>query len=498
MMDSSTFKAMRVSVQGTFALLVVAIIPSLAMAQLRTGRGTRAIYQDNVGSGVAFMDIERELGHSILQDADVDLATYQQPSVPDQAPEPIPDPAFSDAAPVHTSDTYGHSVSSTTLGTSCNSGCSSGCNNACCNDCSANLGIAPTASGLRLFARAEVPLFWRRDQGPPALVTTSPVGTGADIAGELGQATTTVLLGQAGLQDDPTAGVRLTFGATMGPKHCYGLLVRYWNSGDQDLSFNFDSNTTPILARPFFDTTTAGSEAQQTQLIGFPSEATGNISVNTQSSAGGIELMITRELYVDRFNRINWISGYQNVQIDEGIRILSNTEIIAPGPLQGAMVSVLDNFQTQNEFHGGVYGLMNTKQLGKLNIETMFRLGAGNLQRRVNISGVTTRTSSGLSNTANQGLLARNTNNQPFVDDTFIVIPELAINLGYQIRPGFDFTVGYNYMVIPKVGQAAQQINPDLAVNLSDPLVGALDPSFSFEERNYWLHSLGLGLQLKY
>ena len=120
------------------------------------------------------------------------------------------------------------------------------------------------------------------------------------------------------------------------------------------------------------------------------------------------------------------------------------------------------------------------------------------MQRRVNISGSTTTTSGGVSNTENQGLLARNTNSQPFVDDTFIVIPELAVNLAYRIRPGLDFNLGYNYMVIPKVAQAAQQLDDDLAVNLSDPLTGALDPALDFDERKFWLHSLGFGLQLRY
>ena len=131
-------------------------------------------------------------------------------------------------------------------------------------------------------------------------------------------------------------------------------------------------------------------------------------------------------------------------------------------------------------------------------METMFRLGAGSLERRVNISGSTTTTSAGVSNTVNQGLLARNTNSQPFVDDTFIVIPELAINLGYRFRPGLDFNLGYNYMVIPKVAQAAQQLDNDLAVNLTDPLTGALDPTLDFVERRFWLHSLGFGFQLRY
>ena len=66
------------------------------------------------------------------------------------------------------------------------------------------------------------------------------------------------------------------------------------------------------------------------------------------------------------------------------------------------------------------------------------------------------------------------------------------------MRRGIEFNVGYNYMLIPKVGQASRQIDQDLAVNLSNPLTGSPDPALNFESRNYWLNSLGLGLQWNY
>lgn len=122
----------------------------------------------------------------------------------------------------------------------------------------------------------------------------------------------------------------------------------------------------------------------------------------------------------------------------------------------------------------------------------------GICRARFNINGTTTTTANGTSQSTTQGLLARNTNDQPFVDDTFVVVPEVGINLACQLRPGLDFTVGYNYMMVPKVAQASQQINDNLAVNLSDPRVGSLDPTLRLNERNYWINSLGLGLQLRY
>ena len=144
---------------------------------------------------------------------------------------------------------------------------------------------------------------------------------------------------------------------------------------------------------------------------------------------------------------------------------------------------------------------MGSRKVGRFRFESTARLGVGNLQQQVNINGSTTTTSAPpnpTSNTESQGLLARNTNSQPFENNVTIVIPEFGFNAAYCIRRGIEFNVGYNYMLIPKVGQASRQIDQDLAVNLSNPLTGSPDPALNFESRNYWLNSLGLGLQWNY
>ncbi len=389
-----------------------------------------------------------------------------------------------------------------------------GCGEPGCDSCGSYSAIAPTCSSMacppsggplmalwcRTSVRAEVPLYWRRAMGPPPLVTTSPTGTAPDLAGLLGQRTTQLLLGGNGdkLDESVNAGLRLTFATWLGSEKQYALMFRYWNAGDQDNTFNFSSNQFPILARPFLNTS-AATAAQDTQLVAFPGDTVGNISVATESQVDGLELTLKRLIYQDRFTRIDWLYGYQHVSIDEGLSIMSNTTVTGNVPgLQGTTIAVRDNFRSANDFNGVAYGLMGSRQMACWKMETLFRLGLGNLRRKVNIDGSTTTTANGAVMTSSQGLLARNTNDRAFVDDTFVVVPEVGVNFATQLRPGLDFNVGYNYLMVPKVAQASQQINQNLAVNLSDPLVGALDPSLRLNEGKYWIHSLGLGLQLRY
>ncbi len=361
------------------------------------------------------------------------------------------------------------------------------------------IGDGPLAHLLsRLSVRAEVPLFWRRAMGIPPLVTTSPTGTDAGIAGELGQSTTRTLLGNGLIDEDLNAGFRITLGTWFG-HDCYrGVLFRYWNAGDQDNEFNFTSDQFPILARPFNNVT--GTAAQDTQLIAFPGESNGSIRVNTTSQVDGLDIALRRLAYQDRFTRLDWLVGYQRAKVDESLSILSSTNITGSVPgLQGSSISVRDTFATENEFNGFMLGIMGTRRLGCWSYESKFRLGMGNLRREVNLTGTTTTTSAqGAVATESLGLLVRNTNNNPFTDDTFVVVPEVGLDIGYQLTSTLDFIVGYNYLLIPKVAQPGEQIDPNLSVNLSDPLTGALRPQLSFDERRYWVHSLNLGLQWRY
>lgn len=510
------------------ALCLCCGLSSSATAQLRSGRTTRNLYADEIPVRTAAGRPEtvrvpardsgqrpaRESGKASTgqrRSTPVVSASYSEPSI--AAEEVVPN-EYGDHqfAAMDEGMTYLDSGDYSDFGAG--SFESGGCGEPGCDSCGSYSAVAPTCTSMacspgtgplmalwcRTSVRAEVPLYWRRAMGPPPLVTTSPSGTSADVAGRLGQNTTQLLLGGNGnkLDERLNAGVRLTFSTWLGSEKQYALMFRYWNAGNQDNTFDFNSNQFPILARPFLNTS-AATAAQDTQLVAFPGDTVGNISVATESKIDGLELTLKRLIYQDRFTRVDWLYGYQHVSIDEGLSIFSNTTVTGAVPgLQGNTIAIRDNFRTANDFNGVAYGLMGSRHIACWKMETLFRLGLGNLRRKVNIDGSTTTTANGAVMTSSQGLLARHTNDRSFVDDTFVVVPEVGINFATQLRPGLDFNVGYNYLMVPKVAQASQQINDNLAVNLSDPLVGALDPSFNLDEGKYWIHSLGLGLQLRY
>lgn len=377
-------------------------------------------------------------------------------------------------------------------------GCGS-CDSCGCDDyCGIPCGPSPLQTLLcRLSIRAEAPLFWRRPQSTPPLVTTATAGTDSDLAGELGQNTTQIL--RTGLFNDGVrAGGRITLSTWLDDCQYHGVMFRYWNAGSFSDSTTYDSTNFPILARPFTNTTT-GTATADTQLIAFPGDSIGSINVNSSAKLYGMDLLFRKMAYADRFTRFDWVYGYHHTLIGERLQIASQTTVTgAVGGLQGSTIAVTDNFQTENRFHGFAMGFMSTRRIAQLQLETTFRLTAGNLERQVNISGNTTTVAGGATNQTNQGLLARNTNIRSIKSNTFALAPEVGVNLAYALGPNLDFSIGYNYLMVPKVAQAGRQIDPRLRVNLSDPLTGSQDPGFAFNTGRYWVRSLGLGAQLRY
>lgn len=433
-------------------------------------------------------------------------AAQPHPSAQPSAIQPVPQPLpmADDVAPYD--EQYGGYPAEVGHGSGCSCGhCGGGepyyadLAPGCC-DTSCGIGVCdgPIARLLgRLSIRTEVPLFWRRGMGLPPLVTTSPTGTPATTAGQIGQTTTEVLLGNEVVGQDLDAGVRISVGTWLDNNQYRGLLVRYTDAGNLDTDVSFNSNTSPILARPF-NNISSGTSTPDTQLVAFPGETTGNIRVRTESEVDGFDIVIRRLAYRDRFTRVDWLYGYQHNHIEESLRIDSNTTVTGNvPPLTGTSIAVTDLVRTTNNFSGGVIGLMSTRQFACWKFEAMARMGLGSLERRVETRGATTTTSAaGVSSTEAQGLFARNTNNRPFQDDTFTVVPEFALNAGYYLTPNIDFLVGYNYLLIPKVAQPGRQI--DTTVNLSDPLSGSMRPQVALDTQKYWMHSLNLGAQWRY
>ena len=78
------------------------------------------------------------------------------------------------------------------------------------------------------------------------------------------------------------------------------------------------------------------------------------------------------------------------------------------------------------------------------------------------------------------------------------VIPQISLRGTYAVSHRVDVTIGYSLIFFPHVLQPTEQLDPDLAVNLADPVLGEQRPQFTFNSRDYWAQGFTFVLRWNY
>lgn len=352
-------------------------------------------------------------------------------------------------------------------------------------------------------------LGWTQDGMYLPPLVTSNVGTGiarAD-AGILGRASTVTLFGGNEILDDGFNGARLRFGVWLDRCHKFGVGGELFRIGEETESFSRTSTGDPILARPFFNTTTGLNDSE---LVAFPGVVSGTVAVNAASELQGWGVHVRRLGCTDQgctngffcgcpshfCRRTEGLLGIRGLQLDERVGIRENLVGTA-----GEQFVINDNFSTRNQFTGIDLGWRQRNVRGFWTMDFGVRIALGTTSQSVTINGDTVITDpNGVPNTPqtfNGGLLAQRTNSGTFKRDDFSVVPELEATLGYQLTDNLRLTLGYTFLYWSSVVRPGQHIPTDLNPNLlppeTDPFTGALRPAFAFDTTDYWAQGINVG-----
>lgn len=351
----------------------------------------------------------------------------------------------------------------------------------------------------RMQLRIEAATYWPNGQNLPQLVTTRRPANDPATDGLIGRNDTTNLFGGSRVLDDATQGLRGDLGTYFDASKSHGVLLRFFYVGSNSLSYNSTPTSEPVVVRPFFST---ANNAQSTIAVNYPNSTSGSLNANISSDVYGGDILFRKLILKDCAGRIEFLAGYQNARLAEDLSINSTTTALTNTPAPAGTVSQLsDQFQAINRFNGMALGFNGILRERNWSLSGMVKLGLGNMERNVTINGSSTITvpgNPGSTSTTSNGLLARSTNDGNYIENTFVVTPETNLTFGYRLTPRLEATVGYNYLSLPKVARVADQLDPNLASNLSNPPTGASTPGFSLRESNYALHSLDYGLQWRY
>lgn len=347
-------------------------------------------------------------------------------------------------------------------------------------------------------ARVEYLMWFSRGRNTPPLVTTSPANTLQAQAGVLPSAD--VLYGNDPIGDNMRSGARITLGRLLADERTW-LEGRFWGVEDSTERF-FRQSTAgdPILARPFVNTTLGIEDAL---LVAFPGvTAGGSVNVVSKNDMFAADAWFRRTWSDDGCTRIDFLAGYQFARIDDFLGI-SNT-MTSVDPLGGLPINTVinntDNFNTQNEFHGAQFGVMLDRRKGCWSFEVLGKVGLGNMRQRVAINGQSVVTEPNAAPVQTEGgLLAQPSNIGVFQRNQFAVIPEVNVNLCYNLSPCWKLMGGYTFIYYSDVAMAGNQI--DREVNLSQvpgPPVGALRPLANFVNSDFIIQGMSVGAEYRW
>ncbi len=115
-------------------------------------------------------------------------------------------------------------------------------------------------------------------------------------------------------------------------------------------------------------------------------------------------------------------------------------------------------------------------------------------------------TNFGPTQTFSGGYFALPTNIGSYSRTEFAVVPEVGLNIGWRINPQASIILGYSFMYASNVVRPGNQINRTINTTQStayteDPaarLQGPAQPSFQFNDSNFWAQGINVGLSYRF
>ena len=382
-----------------------------------------------------------------------------------------------------------------------------GCGSPSCPTCSPPCGLPG-----KFWVRTEYLYWYTEGMHLPPLVTTGP---STDQPGYIGSPGTVVLFGDSRVNGFGRSGGRVTAGMWLDDCNHVGIQGDYFALASVATNFSATSGGNPILSRPFFDTR-PDLNAPNVEQVASPGSIAGTVAVNvpTQFQSAGVNMLFNlcccNSCYCDAClpgmngpggYRLDFMLGYRFYRLGDGVNVTETLASLNPD-LPGSFI-VNDSFATQNQFHGVEFGTSLQTFRGLWGFECLSRIAMGNNTEMVTINGSTATTQNGVTTTDVGGLLAQRSNIGHYRRDEFAVVPQIGLNLLYQLTPGLRATLGYTFVYWSRVARAGDQIDTDvnstlLPNNSTAPSGDLRHPQFVFRDTDFWAQGISAGLEYRW
>ena len=354
----------------------------------------------------------------------------------------------------------------------------------------------------RLYLRGEYLLWYTKRDQVPVLASTSATQDN----GILGNPTTQVLFGGDGLNRDPRSGFRL-FAGYWFDDECKETALEFggFYLGQRSTKFDVGSDTTPLIARPFFN---LNSGTEFSEITAFPGLLTGRLTIAAPSQLWGLESNLRCNLCCGCNYRVDLLGGFRYLDLQESITMVEQIQALpaAAAPFTNQRITVSDRFATHDQFYGAQLGLSGEWRRGPWSVEPWGKVALGDTHQSITIEGSQRFVApNGTAQNFVGGLLALNSNIGHFSRDKFSVVPEVGLNVGYQFNEHVKAYVGYSFLYWSNVARPGGQIDrviditriPNFPVPGTVP-TGQNRPAPLLNSTDFWAQGINVGLEFRY
>jgi hypothetical protein len=347
------------------------------------------------------------------------------------------------------------------------------------------------------YVAAEAMVVWIKRYEVPALVTTGPAFSGAN----LGVRGVTSLFGGNTINDNPRYGGQLTLGYWLTPCWAIEASAFYVRPSTHRFTALSSENPSLDLARPFFS---ANRGIETSEIVGRPGVASGYVNIDQKSSFYGAELNARNKWWDSGSNRFDLIGGLRYLSLDEQLTISEqSTGLAGAGVFRGVSRGATDDFHTHNHFYGVQAGGIFSHVEGRWTFDLTGKIAAGVTRQYVDINGSVVAISGGPVPVLPGGLLALNSNIGTHNHQQFSVVPEIGLKVGYDLTNHWKVYAGYNLMYWTGVMRPGGQIDRVLDENRipgfpAAPAASGTRPIFTGMHENIWAQSVNFGLMYRW
>ncbi|MFO1325183.1 MAG: BBP7 family outer membrane beta-barrel protein [Burkholderiales bacterium] len=316
---------------------------------------------------------------------------------------------------------------------------------------------------------------------------------------------TSILLGGGSIDTNPNPGFRITGSYRLDGGWGIEAIGFYVPSRTTTRGYSSTGKAGSInMMLPFFDVTRGFENITE---ISYAPEYAGSAQESLTNNLGGGELNATWALAPQGPWRIDLLGGFRYLQLREDYTITTSSPYNPPNPADIWLTT--DAFNAKNRFYGLQMGARAWYDQGPWVGSGVLKVALGTMQQSVSINGyleTNDYTNYGATQTFAGGYFALPTNSGNYSRNTFAVVPEVALSVGYRLTPAATLFVGYSFLYASDVVRPGEQINrninPTQTVSYgNDPPVkpvGPAQPTFSFATTDFWAQSLTIGLSYRF